>query len=253
MQSTIRHREDDQMDHDDVMVGRLLTRRELVALLGVSSLAAMANPVAGQDSSALPGCVVQPQQEEGPYFVDKMLNRQDVRVDAATKTAKEGLPLGLTVNVSQIADGKCMPLPGAHVDIWHCDLAGVYSGVKDPTFDTVGHNFLRGYQVTDANGAVRFTTIYPGWYPIRAIHIHFKIRTSPAAAKGHEFTSQLYFDDAFTDRVFAREPYSKRSGQRVRNEADNIFRDQGGKQLIMPVTETQDGYEGTFSLALNLG
>ena len=242
------------MDNDDAMVGRLLTRRELIALLGMSGIAAMAEPLAGQGPAAIPGCVVQPEQTEGPYFVDKMLNRRDVRIDPATKAAKEGLPLRLTFNVSQITgDGKCAALPGAQVDVWQCDVSGVYSGVKDPNFNTVGQHSLRGYQVTDAKGVVNFQTIYPGWYPGRAVHIHFKIRTTPAAAKGHEFTSQLYFDEAFTDRVFAREPYSKRSGQRVKNEADRIFREQGGKQLIMPVTENTDGYAGTFSLALNMG
>jgi protocatechuate 3,4-dioxygenase beta subunit len=242
------------MDNDDLMVGRLLTRRELVALLGMSSIAALAEPLAGQGPTAVPGCVVQPEQTEGPYFVDKMLNRRDVRVDPTTKAAKEGLPLRLTFNVSQItSDGKCAALPGAQVDVWQCDVAGVYSGVNDPNFKTLGQNFLRGYQLTDANGMANFQTIYPGWYPGRAVHIHFKIRTTPAAAKGHEFTSQVYFDEAFTDRVFAREPYSKRSGQRVKNEGDSIFQKQHGRQLILPVTESKEGYAGTFSLALNLG
>ena len=243
------------MHNDDSTVGRLLTRREVVALLGVSSVVAMAEPLAGQSTDAVtPGCVVQTEQTEGPYFVDKMLNRQDVRVDPATKATKAGLPLRLTFNVSQVTgNGKCTALSGAQVDVWQCDVSGVYSGVNDPNFNTVGLNFLRGYQVTDGRGTASFLTIYPGWYPGRAVHIHFKIRTTPAAAKGHEFTSQVYFDEAFTDRVFAREPYSARSGQRVKNEGDRIFREQGGKQLILPVTENRDGYVGTFSLALNIG
>jgi protocatechuate 3,4-dioxygenase beta subunit len=220
----------------------------------MSGIAAMAEPLAGQSpAAAIPGCVVQPEQTEGPYFVDKMLNRRDVRVDPVTKAVREGLPLRLTFNVSQLADGKCTALPGAQVDVWQCDVAGVYSGVNDPNFNTVGQSFLRGYQITDAKGMANFQTIYPGWYPGRAVHIHFKIRTTPAAAKGHEFTSQVYFDEAFTDRVFAREPYSKRTGQRVKNEGDGIFQKQNGKQLILPVTENKDGYAGTFSLALNMG
>ena len=242
------------MDNDDVMVGRLLTRRELVALLGMSGVAAMAEPLAGQaPGTAIPGCVVQPEQTQGPYFVDKVLNRGDIRVDPVTKATKAGLPLHLTFNVSQVAGGKCAPLGGAQVDIWQCDIEGVYSGVKDPRFDTVGQNFLRGYQVTDEKGTVKFLTVYPGWYPGRAVHIHFKVRTTPAAAKGYEFTSQVYFDEAFTDRVFAREPYSKRSGERMKNEGDGIFQRERGKELIMPVTENKAGYAGTFSLALNMG
>ena len=80
------------------------------------------------------------------------------------------------------------------------------SDVTDPSFNSVGKKFLRGHQMTDAAGVARFTTIYPGWYPGRTVHIHFKIRTEPAAARGYEFASQLYFDDALTDRVHARDP-----------------------------------------------
>jgi protocatechuate 3,4-dioxygenase beta subunit len=242
------------MQNDDLTVGRLLTRRELVAILGMSGVAAMAEPLAGQTpGAAMPGCVVQPEQTEGPYFVDKMLNRQDVRVDPGTRATKAGLPLRLTFNVSQVtSQGNCAPLPGAQIDLWQCDAEGVYSGVKDPRFNTLGQHFLRGFQVTDARGTANFTTIYPGWYPGRAVHVHFKIRTTPAAPKGYEFISQLYFDEAFTDRVFAREPYSARSGQRMKNEGDRIFQD-GGQELILPVSESEDGYAGTFSLALNIG
>ncbi len=85
---------------------------------------------------------------------------------------------------------------GAIVDIWHCDAAGVYSDATDPGFNTVGKKFLRGYQVTDANGGVQFTTIYPGWYRGRTVHIHFKVRAKAKSGQSYEFTSQLYFDDA---------------------------------------------------------
>ncbi len=243
------------MHNDDAMVGRLLTRRELVALLGMSGVAAMTDPLFGQSGpSVAPSCVVQPEQTEGPYFVDKMLNRSDVRTDPATKAGKAGLPLYVAFNVSQMgANGSCTPLPGAQVDIWQCDAAGIYSGVKDPNFDTLGQNFLRGHQRTDAKGTANFLTIYPGWYPGRAVHIHFKIRTSPTAQQGQEFTSQVYFEEEQNDRVFARQPYASRTGQRVRNEGDRIFREQGGTQLMLPVTERGDGYAGTFSLALLSG
>lgn len=245
------------MQNDDAMVGRVLTRRELVALFGMSAAAAMVQPLAGQAPGAaqngLPACVVQPEQTEGPYFVDKMLNRSDIRIDSTSKAAKAGVPLRIAFVVSQVgADGSCAPVRGAQVDLWQCDAAGVYSGAQDRTFNTVGQTFLRGYQTTDARGTARFVTIYPGWYPGRAVHVHFKVRTTPAAERGYEFTSQLYFDEALTDRVFARAPYSERTGQRQRNEADRIFQD-GGKQLLLPVAETSDGYEGTFNLALSPG
>src|SRR5687768_12186550 len=213
------------MQNDDAMVGRLLSRREMVALLGMSGIAALTEPLFGQAAgspagAAVGACVVQPEQTEGPYFVDAMLKRSDIRVDPVSKAVKPGVPLRVAFNVSQVgADGRCTPIPGAQVDLWQCDADGIYSGVKDRNFNTVGQNFLRGHQVTDGHGAASFVTIYPGWYPGRAVHLHFKIRTAPAAPQGYEFISQLYFDDALNDRMFAREPYSNRTGQRVRNEA----------------------------------
>jgi protocatechuate 3,4-dioxygenase beta subunit len=246
------------MHNDDTPMGRLLTRRELVALFGASAVAAMAHRVAGQTSATPLGtmpasCVVQPQQTEGPYFVDEKLLRSDIRPDPATGIVAAGVPLALSLTVSQVApDGTCSPLASAQVDIWQCDAMGAYSHVKDKLFDTTGQKFLRGHQMTDAAGAAQFVTIYPGWYPGRAVHVHFKVRTPAAAAQAYEFTSQFYFDEQFTDRVHAREPYARHAGQRMRNERDGIFRN-GGTQLLLPVTEEASGYAAAFNLAMRPG
>ena len=119
----------------------------------------------------------------GPYYVDEKLERSDIRSDPTDGTVKQGALLLLTLNVSRIAKDGCAPLEGAIVDVWHCDAEGVYSDAVDPKyFDTTGKKFLRGYQRTDGNGVAKFTTIYPGWYPQRTPHIHYKIR-SPASAE----------------------------------------------------------------------
>jgi hypothetical protein len=121
------------------------------------------------------------------------------------------------------------------VDVWHCNALGVYSDVSDPSFNTSGQKFLRGYQVTVNDGVARFTTIYPGWYQGRAVHIHFKVRSSASSGSAYEFTSQLFFDDALTDRVHAQQPYASKGQRDLRNSQDGIY-NQGGSQLLLTVT-----------------
>ncbi|MEP0859677.1 twin-arginine translocation pathway signal protein, partial [Trichocoleus sp. DQ-U1] len=140
---------------------------------------------------------------------------------------------------------------GATVDIWHCDALGVYSDVRDFNGDTQGQKFLRGYQVTDANGTAEFVTIYPGWYPGRTVHIHFKIRTDSASGRGSEFTSQLYFDDALTDQIYAQSPYAAKGQRTQRNDGDGIFQD-GGEELMLQLTQDAQGYVGTFDIGLQM-
>jgi protocatechuate 3,4-dioxygenase beta subunit len=140
-------------------------------------------------------------------------------------------------------------LPGAQLDIWHCDRLGQYSDVADRVADTRGQQFLRGYQVSDREGVVRFATIYPGWYRGRAVHIHFKVRTPGVNGGTDEFTSQLYFQDELTDRVHAAQPYAENRGQRLLNSRDMIFRE-GGTQLILPVVEGPGGYSAKYHIAM---
>jgi protocatechuate 3,4-dioxygenase beta subunit len=196
--------------------------------------------------------VVRPELTEGPYFVDEKINRSDVRADTKTGVVKEGVPLALTLLVSQVAVGQCTPLKDAQIDIWHCDAAGAYSDVADNTMGSaVGQNFLRGYQLTDSSGTAHFTTIYPGWYRGRAVHIHFKIRTKGTDGAAYEFTSQFFFDDALSDQVFANAPYAAKGTRDTRNSNDGIYQG-GGSQTTLAPTKTADGYAAAFSLALDL-
>ncbi|WP_263971011.1 intradiol ring-cleavage dioxygenase [Leptolyngbya sp. NIES-2104] len=190
------------------------------------------------------GCVVRPEQTEGPYFVDEKLNRSDIRSDSKSGAIKAGVPLQLKLRVTQVSDRSCTPIQGAIVDIWHCDATGAYSDVSDRRSDTTGQNFLRGYQTTDSNGTVEFLTIYPGWYQGRTVHIHFKVRNA-----NQEFTSQLYFDDVLTDQVQAQSPYTSKEQRTVRNDRDGIFQD-GGSQLLLSPTKTNQGYVATFEIGL---
>ncbi len=256
------------MENDDRQVGQLLSRRDALKLLGVGSAAFLAACTSSEQSStivptnistqissatstgSLPACVVRPEQTEGPYFVDEKINRSDIRSDPSDGSVKDGLPLQLTFRVSRVND-SCAPLQGATVDVWHCDALGVYSDATDPSFNTVGKKFLRGYQVTDANGSAQFTTIYPGWYQGRTVHIHFKIRTNSGTGSTYDFTSQLFFDDAITDKVHAQEPYASKGQRTLRNDGDNIFQD-GGDQLTLQLTQEARGYSAIFDIGLQI-
>jgi protocatechuate 3,4-dioxygenase beta subunit len=269
------------MDNDDQQVGRILSRREVLALMGVagaggaallagcsggsegaasgqsapaSTAAPLQEPSAAatvssgsNPSSALPACVVRPELTEGPYFVDEKLNRSDIRPDPTNGSIKEGLPLTLTFNVTRVANNACAPLASASVDVWHCDALGVYSDATDPSFNTKGQKFLRGYQLTDQSGKATFTTIYPGWYRGRAVHIHFKIRVG-----SYDFTSQLFFDDALSAQVFAGSPYSQKgTGGWLRNSGDSIFR-QSQDLLTLSPARAGDGYAATFDIGVQV-
>lgn len=108
---------------------------------------------------------------------------------------------------------------------------------------------MRGYQVTDANGVVKFTTIYPGWYQGRAVHIHFKIRTTTPA--NSEFTSQWFFDENLTDQVHAQQPYAAKGQGRLRNSGDGIYQQSGG-QTVLNVVRSGQGYAATFDIGLQI-
>lgn len=225
-----------------------LSRRQLLNLAGGAAVLAIAPSLRAQ----APMCIAKPEQTEGPYFVDSRLLRGDIRPDPVSGEQRPGVPLRLTLRLSAISANTCAPLTGAVVDIWHNDARGEYSDVRDRRYDNRGKQFLRGYQLTDANGAVSFTTIHPGWYPGRAVHIHFKVRTDPNASRGTEFTSQLYFDDSLTDTVHRREPYAANGQRNTRNDDDRIFRS-GGSELMLQLRSEGEGFVGNFDLGLELG
>lgn len=239
---------------NDRPLGRLLSRREAMRrLVGGAAWLITGSMLARQSAASGPSpvCLFRPEQTEGPYFVDEELRRSDIRPDPATGEIKPGIPLALTVALSRADQGRCQPLPGAQVDIWHCDALGLYSDVKDPGFDTTGRKFLRGYQLTDAQGEAKFLTIYPGWYHGRTVHIHIKVRAAAGAKRTFEFTSQMYFEDNLSDRIHATPPYATKGRRTARNQDDRIFR-QGGEHLVLAPTQTADGYAATFAASLQL-
>ncbi|HLG36692.1 MAG TPA: hypothetical protein VI338_01045 [Nitrososphaera sp.] len=197
-----------------------------------------------------------PQQTEGPYFVDGMPNRSDILADTSTGTVQEGMPLNVTINVYDVDDGDCVPISNAQVDLWHANSQGVYSGVEGST----GTNFLRGYQLTDSNGTVQFSTVYPGWYEGRAIHIHAKVRTFEGSTETFEWTSQFYLPNSINEQVHTQPPYSDHGPVGMANEQDGIYngpstdglvQSNTGTHLMLALTEAGQGYAGTFNIVVD--
>jgi len=205
-----------------------------------------------------------PQQTEGPYFVEGMPNRSDIRSDVSDDSIREGIPLHLILNVytvnvtSNNNTISCIPLSDAKVDIWYANSLGLYSGVQQD--GTQEKTFLRGYQITNDNGTVNFDSIYPGWYEGRAMHIHIKVSTFDGPAKKSEWTSQFYLNNSINEQVHKQVPYSQHGLPPLKNEDDGIFngpstdglvKNNTGQHLMLNVTKADKRYVGTFNVVVN--
>ncbi|WP_165977286.1 intradiol ring-cleavage dioxygenase [Nonomuraea diastatica] len=242
------------MRHDHE--GRRVSRRRLIA--GVSSLGlggllsasgARAGTVTTDISSLLAGagtCTLTPSATQGPFYFDAGRIRSDIR------EGKPGVRLRLGIRVQDST--ACRPVRDAVVEIWHCDAAGLYSGAEKeskggslgkplmtdmtPTDDK---RYLRGAQVTNPDGIVQFTTIWPGWYPGRTVHIHVMVHVSDKRV----LCTQLMFDESRNAEVLARPPYSAHPGRDTVNEKDEDYRD----GMLTTVVEDGDGYLGAIVLS----
>ncbi|MBN9528536.1 MAG: intradiol ring-cleavage dioxygenase [Alphaproteobacteria bacterium] len=221
-------------------------RRGILAALGSVPLAAGAWHLGRVEAATT--CVLSPSMTEGPYWVDEKLNRSDLTTGTTRPSVTQGTPLTLSINVLSYGSSSCTPAAGVQIDLWHCDAIGAYSDVSANS--TVGQTFLRGYQTTDANGQVTFTTIYPGWYSGRTVHIHLRARVYDAAGNTtYNFTSQLFFDDTVTDAVFASAPYNSRGTRDTLNARDSIYNNQ--TSALLSLTRTASGYAGAISIGLS--
>jgi protocatechuate 3,4-dioxygenase beta subunit len=234
-------------------------RRELLGALGSLGVIGLLDcggkgTSSGADS---PGgvCVLDPTLTKGPFWVDEKLLRSAIAMDTsngATPNPRPGLPLTLQFTVSAYAAGTCSPLQDAQVDVWHCDAGGIYSDTQ--AFGTAGQNFLRGYQKTDANGVAMFTTIYPGWYSGRCVHIHVKVRTFDTTSNTTtEATTQVFFDDSVTDSVCrTASPYKQRGVPDTANAADAFYGNQ--TELLLNLRgDATSGYAASIGLGVQLG
>jgi len=200
---------------------------------------------------------------EGPYFVDELLNRTDIRVDPSDGTTQAGLLLLLSVSVSTLdtATGVTKPLPGAQVDLWHCNAQGLYS--DESANNTVGKKFLRGYQLSDKQGKVQFRTIYPGWYSGRSPHIHCKVRQYTNGAKTSELTTQFFFDEQLTQLVYSDSnlPYYTHGLPDQPHATDQVYNGNNsciagavaGDSLMLTVARTAKYATAKFDILIDAG
>jgi len=241
-----------------------LTRRRLIEILGGAGVAALsgcgggstsASSASGSTSGTTSGttasCVLTPELTVGPYFVDEKLNRSDLTTNTTDTNVLNATPLTLTMTIMEYASSGCSALVGAQVDIWHADAAGIYS--DESVENTTGQTFLRGYQLTDANGAVTFKTVVPGWYSGRTIHIHVMIRTlSSSGSVLSEFTTQLFFDQTLLNALTTTvSPYSSRGVPDTTNAQDSIY--SSATQLTLTNATSGGGYTASITLGVQTG
>jgi protocatechuate 3,4-dioxygenase beta subunit len=189
-------------------------------------------------------CTLTVEETEGPYYFDADKIRSDIRED------RKGTRLTLALRV--LDGSSCKPVPDAVVDIWHADAGGAYSGFDGGTGGgggpggpgggggaTTGTRYLRGAQVTNKQGVAEFTTIYPGWYQGRTTHIHAKVHLDSATV----LTTQLFFDDDLSTRVYEGSAYSGRGQRDQFNGSDGIF----DSSLVVAAKRDGDGYLGAMT------
>ncbi|WP_371670359.1 intradiol ring-cleavage dioxygenase [Streptomyces sp. NBC_00289] len=204
---------------------------------------------------------------EGPYYLDGALVRKDIT------EGKSGVPLTLRLTVVDATDG-CTPVPGAAVEIWHCDAWGYYSGYTTanpggsaPAESEDGstaddQTYLRGYQIANANGVVKFETIFPGWYTPRTCHIHVKVHTGGEKEDGTyeggkvNYTGQLFFADDIAEEIFTLEPYAKHSGSYTTLDNDMVYDGGGATSGLLTLkavhkSDPSKGYKGSLTFGVD--
>jgi len=194
-------------------------------------------------------CTLTATETDGPYplyaiLTNSILTRQDIT------EGKTGVPLTLTITLQDLSNG-CTPISGAGIYIWHCDKDGVYSGYATNAGST-STTFLRGVQVTDSNGQVTFTTIYPGWYAGRITHIHAQVYLNDSLVQGTAVaTTQLAFPVDITTAVYDSSLYTKGQNTSVTSfAADNVFSDGTSTEMLTLSGDTTNGYAATMTISI---
>lgn len=218
----------------------VLDRRSLLKALSLAPAFAVTLPARARAEAQEAGlitpdvCLLQPEVTEGPYYLDESLIRQDIT------EGRPGLPLVLRL---QVVTADCRPVPGARVDVWHCDAGGAYSGVEGN-----GGTFLRGTQETGTDGVAGFRTIFPGWYRGRVTHVHYKVFLDTRTV----LTGQVFFDDALAETIHSEHPaYEARGPQDTPLGRDGIARRAGSGAMARVEMDAPDG-EAVAALVIGI-
>lgn len=206
-------------------------------LMSQQAFAQEANASASQTAALLQGadvCAIIPEVTEGPYYFDPAMERVDIT------EGRPGIPTRIRL---QVVDANCVAMPGARVDIWHCDATGVYSGYAgqgdDGATDTSGETFMRGTQFADENGITEFETVYPSWYRGRTTHVHFKIFLDET----NILTGQIFFPDALSEYIYLNvPPYNDRAGTRDTLNSNDSIAAQSTRAAFAFIKELDEEY-----------
>ncbi len=254
----------------------LLSRRRLLGLVGVGA-ATLGLAACGADSgtaatassssagaSAAGGEI--PDETAGPYPGDGSngpdvlgesgIVRSDIRDSFGEYTGTaEGVPMTLELTISDLANGG-VPFEGVAVYVWHCSRDGGYSLYSEGITD---QNYLRGVQVADSAGLVRFTSVFPACYTGRWPHVHFEVYPDQASITDSTSaiaTSQVALPQDVCDAVYATGGYeaSVATLARVGLDGDTVFGDDGGVSQLATVTGSPtSGYTVRLAVGVDTG
>jgi protocatechuate 3,4-dioxygenase beta subunit len=240
---------------------RTPTASERTALPATLSPTVTVTPIP-TSPTPLSACTTIPEETAGPYpgdgsngpnaLVQSGIVRGDIRASFGTSTTvATGVPFQIELTVVDTQDG-CKPMTGAAVYLWHVDSQGRYSMYSQ---GATQENYLRGVQVADANGVVRFTSIFPAAYMGRWPHVHFEVYPSLDAATSSAnklATSQLALPEDICRTVYARADYpqSLSNLQQTPLNRDNVFADGVDQQMATVAGDSGAGYKASLVVGL---
>lgn len=196
-------------------------------------------------------CTITNSETAGPFPTKSpsTLERVDIRAD------RTGVDLDVEITIQNL-NNNCQVIEGAIVDIWHCDKDGYYSeygGTSMQSIDYTAVHFLRGRQITNAEGKVAFTTIFPGWYQSRATHIHVHIYDSSGKSL---LVTQIAFpegNNSAVQLVNAASDYGYTKGMSgyTYNANDNVFGDGVSTEMSVITGSVSEGFNLTHTIVVS--